>query len=65
MMNIIVGLIFVALGTFFTLWPRALWSLRWGWILDREPTRIEMAFARAAGVTLGVIGLALALSDYL
>ena len=65
MMNLIVGLAFVALGTFFALWPRALWWLRWGWLMDREPSHIERLLARVNGVILAAVGLTLALSDYL
>ena len=65
MMNIIVGLIFVALGTCCALWPRALWWLRWGWLLDREPTRMELLFDRMGGMIIAVLGLAMALLDYL
>ena len=65
MMNLIVGLAFVALGAFFALWPRALWWLRCGWRLDREPSRIELLLARVNGVILAAVGIALALLDYL
>lgn len=65
MMNLIVGLVLVALGTFFALWPRALWWFRWGWLLDREPSRIEQLLARVSGVIIAAAGLTLTLSDYL
>lgn len=62
MMNLIAGLLFVALGTFFTLCPRALCWLHWtNWFRDREPTRVELLLARVVGVTIAIAGLALAL----
>ena len=65
MMNIIVGLIFVVLGVCFALWPRALWRFRWGWLRNREPTRVELLFERMGGVMIALTGLAMALLDYL
>lgn len=65
MMNIIVGLIFVVLGVCIVLRPRALWWFRWGWLWNREPTRVELLFDRAGGVVIAVLGLTLALLDYL
>lgn len=61
-MNLIVGLLFAALGTFFTLRPRALCWLHWtNCFHDREPTRVELLLARVVGVTIAIGGLALAL----
>ncbi len=61
-MNIIVGLIFVALGVLFAFWPRALWWLRWGWLLDqKEPGRLNLLLCRACGVMMVLIGLVLAI----
>ena len=65
MMNIIVGLIFVALGVCIVLRPRALWRFRWGWLRNREPTRVELLFERMGGVMIAVFGLVMALLDYL
>ena len=65
MMNIIVGLILLTLGVFIVLRPRALWWFRWGWLTNREPPRVELLVARAAGVVMVITGLTLALLDYL
>ena len=65
MMNIIVGLIFMVLGSCIALRPRPFCWFRWGWLQNREPTRGELLAARAAGAVLAAGGLALALSDYL
>ena len=61
MMNIIVGLMFVVLGVCIVLWPRAFCRFRWGWLTNREPTRVELLAARVAGVVCAITGLALAL----
>ena len=65
MMNIIVGLIFVVLGVCIILWPRPFCRFRWGWQTNREPLRVELLVARAAGVVMAITGLTLALLDYL
>lgn len=61
-MNLIVGLLFAALGAFFTLRPRALCWLHWtNWFHNREPTRAELLLARVVGAAIAIGGLALAL----
>ena len=65
MMNIIVGLIFMALGVCIVLRPRVWWWFRWGWLWNREPNRVELLFARMVGVGFAATGLFLALADYL
>ena len=63
MMNLIVEVLFVLLGTAFTIWPRALWWLRRGWLSDREPTRADLLFSRLSGVIVTVMGFALILNE--
>ena len=59
MMDFIAGVLFMILGTVFTIWPRTLWWLRRGWLSDREPTRADLLFSRLSGVIVGVMGFAL------
>ena len=59
MMNIIVGALFVILGAIFTLWPRSLWWWRWGWLHDREPSRLNLVLSSVSGALMVVIGLIL------
>ena len=60
MMNIIAGLILMALGVCIVLRPRTLlwFSWRW-WLPDRELTRAEQLVAKVVGAVLAITGLAL------
>ena len=57
-MDIIFSLIFVALGTLFTLRPKLFWCLWRGWMSgNREPNDWELLRSRISGVAMAAAGM--------